>query len=70
MSLFFQQPIASPDYTNVDPDAYQREYILSTGKYKLKLVLRMKRNNIFQNSIQILEYHYVSKQLNVVFLSC
>ena len=63
MSLFFQQPIASPDYTNVDPDAYQREYILSTGKYKLKLVLRMKRN-------KILEYHYVSKQLNVVFLSC
>ena len=37
MSLFYQQAETAEDYSRMDPDLYQREYLVSTGKNYLKM---------------------------------
>ena len=33
MSIFYKQPDTNEDYSKVDPNAYEREYLLSTGQF-------------------------------------
>ena len=34
LSLFYQQPQISPDYTKGNKSAFEREYLVSTGNMK------------------------------------